>query len=334
MLIRRKKGWEIPDREATPPDFFMNRRKFLEAAGVLGVGAALAGSITACSNAPAKRRGAPPEKAPPDIARLYPAKRNEEYTLDRPLSEEEFVSGHNNYYEFGEGKQDPARNAQRLTTRPWTIEITGLVEKPFQIDRDDLVKKLGLEERLYRLRCVEAWSVAVPWTGFALKKLVELAKPLSAAKFVRLLSFKRPNEAPGQRKPWYPWPYFEAYRIEEAVNDLAFVAVGMYGHELPKQNGLPIRLAMPWKYGYKGPKGVVKVEFTADQPATFWNALYPAEYGFLSNVNPAVPHPRWSQASEKFFGPTGIVFKPTLPYNGYGEFVASMYSEESRKRIS
>ncbi len=333
MVVPRKKGWGLPGREATPEGFFLDRRRFLEAAGIFGLGTAL-GGLTACGNVSADRPTAASEKIPPEIARLYPAQRNGKYALDRPLSEEKLVASYNNYYEFGEDKGDPARNAHRLTTRPWEIEISGLVEKPFRIDRDDLVKRIGLEERLYRHRCVEAWSIAVPWTGFPLRKLVELAKPLSSAKFLRVVSFKRPAEAPAQLKPWYPWPYFEGYRIEEAVNDLAFVAVGSYGHELPKQNGLPIRLAMPWKYGYKSPKGIVKFDFTDEQPATFWNAVAPTEYGFLSNVNPAIPHPRWSQANEKFFGPKGEERRPTLPYNGYAEYVASMYSEESRRRVS
>ncbi len=335
MAIRIRKPWEIvSEREVAPEGVYLDRRRFLEAAGILGIGAAI-GSI-ACGNAPASRSGAaaPAEEIPEDIAKLYPAKRNDRYVLDRPLSKEQIVAGYNNYYEFGESKDDPARYAQKLTIRPWEVEIAGMVEKPFKIDRDDLVRKMGLEERLYRHRCVEAWSIAVPWTGFPFKKLVELAKPLSSAKFVRVLSFKRPSEAPGQLKPWYTWPYFEGYRIEEAVNGLAFVATGMYGHELPKQNGAPLGIRMPWKYGYKSPKGIVKLDFTDEQPATFWSSQQPLEYGFLSNVNPEVPHPRWSQAQEKFFAPTGIELRPTLPYNGYAELVASMYDEASRKRLS
>lgn len=324
----------MPEREATPEAVFLDRRRFFETAGLLAVGAAIAESFSACGNAPAERPPAPKEKAPPDIARLYPAKRNPDYTLDRPLSKEETVASYNNYYEFGEDKESPARGAQRLTTRPWRIEITGLVQRPFEIDTDDLLRKIPLEERLYRHRCVEAWSIAVPWTGFPLKALVDLAKPLSSARYLRTVSFKRPSEAPGQLKPWYPFPYFEGYQLDEATHELAFVTVGSYGRELPKQNGLPISLRMPWKYGYKSPKGIVKFEFTDRQPPTFWNSLYPVEYGFLSNVNPDVPHPRWSQAREKFFGPDGVEMRPTLPYNGYAELVASMYSDDTRRRIS
>jgi sulfoxide reductase catalytic subunit YedY len=221
-----------------------------------------------------------------------------------------------------------------VTTRPWAIEIAGRVAKPFTIDRDDLVKTMGLEERLYRHRCVERWAVAVPWTGFPLKKLVELARPLASAKYLRTVSFKRIAQAPGQLKPWYPWPYAEGFRMDEATHDLAFVSVGMYGHELAKQNGAPIGLRMPWKYGFKSPKGIVRFEFTDRQPPTFWNAQQPQEYGFLSNVNPDVPHPRWSQAEEKFLGPAGVEPRPTQPYNGYANLVAAMYDDASRKRIS
>jgi sulfoxide reductase catalytic subunit YedY len=335
MLIRLRKPWEIvTEREVAPEGIYLDRRRFLEAAGVLGIGAAV-GSI-ACGNTPAAKKGAAPpaDEAPADIRKLYPARRNETYKLDRPISKEQIVASYNNYYEFGSSKDDPERLAQKLTIRPWQVEIAGMVQKPFRIDRDDLVRKMGLEERLYRHRCVEAWSIAVPWTGFPLKKLVELATPLSSATFVRVLSFDRPSEAPGQRQPWYTWPYFEGFRIEEAVNDLAFAVTGMYGHELLKQNGAPIGLRMPWKYGYKSPKGVVKLDFTDEQPATFWNSQQPLEYGFLSNVNPAVPHPRWSQATEKFFAPSGIEVRPTLPYNGYADQVASMYDDASRKTLS
>lgn len=338
MPIRIKKPWEIvSERDVAPERVYLDRRRFLEAAGIFGIGAAI-GSI-ACGNAPASGSAAAPgpgarDTAPADILKLYPAQRNARYTLDRPVSPEPIVAGYNNYYEFGSQKDDPERHADKLTIRPWTIQVSGKVEKPLQIDRDDLVRKIGLEEWLYRHRCVEAWSIAVPWTGFPLKKLVDLAKPLSSAKFVRVLSFDRPSEAPGQKQPWYTWPYFEGYRMEEAVNDLAFVTTGMYGHELRKQNGAPLGIRMPWKYGYKSPKGIVKLELVEEQPATFWNSQQPLEYGFLSNVNPDVPHPRWSQAQEKFFSPGGVDLKPTLPYNGYPDLVASMYDDASRKGIS
>ena len=332
MLLKIRRPWDVRASDTTPEAHAFDRRRFLETAGTLGLGGAA--GLMGCRKASAHEPAIAPSPPPPEIARLYPAGRNAAFALDRPLTDEKTFTSYNNYYEFGDGKEDPARNAHRLTTRPWAIEITGLVEKPFTIDRDELVRKIGLEERLYRLRCVEAWSMAIPWTGFPLRKLVALAKPLSAAAFLRVVSFKRPKEALAQLKPWYPWPYFEAYRIEETTNDLAFVAVGAYGKELAKQNGLPLRLVMPWKYGYKSAKGVVKIDFTDRQPATFWNALQPLEYGFLSNVNPQVPHPRWSQASERFFGPRGMQFRATQPYNGYADLVAGMYSEDSRRRPS
>lgn len=337
MHLSRRAPWEIPDREATPEHLFLDRRRFLSAAGILGLGAIgswRAESAAATASAALATSGElAPGSVPADIARLYPAARNRKFALDRPASKEEIVTGYNNYYEFGDTKDSPAREAQRLTTRPWRIEFLGLVARPFSIDRDDLVRKMRarIEERLYRHRCVEAWSIAVPWTGFPLRDLVELARPLASARYVRTVGFRLPTEAPDELLPWYPFPYFEAFRLDEAVHELAFVAIGAYGHELAKQNGLPIGLRMPWKYGYKSPKAVVRFEFTEEQPQTFWRSLAPVEYGFLSNVNPAVPHPRWSQAHEKFFGPNGIEMRDTLPYNGYAAQVASMYDDASRK---
>ena len=322
MLVRNRKGWQLAEGAATPESFFLDRRGFL--AGLAGIALVPANAMHSEST------GA----LPPAIARLYPARRNRKFRLDRPVSPEEVVTTYNNYYEFGDDKKSPAAAAQRLTTRPWTVEIAGLVERPFEIDRDDLVRKMPVEERLYRHRCVEGWSIAVPWTGFPLKALVDQARPLSSARYLRTVSFKRPSEAPAQLEPWYPFPYFEAFRMDETRNDLAFVTIGMYGRELSKQNGQPLSIRMPWKYGFKSPKGIVRFEFTAEQPPTFWKSLSPNEYGFLSNVNPAVAHPRWSQATEKFFGPGGVEQRATLPYNGYAEWVAEMYDEASRKRLS
>jgi sulfoxide reductase catalytic subunit YedY len=322
MLIRRHRGWEISENQATPESLFLDRRRFLAGLG----GVALIGASVL--------RAETPDALPPAIARLYPARRNRKFQLDRPVSPEEVVTTYNNYYEFGDDKKSPAAAAQRLTTRPWAVEIAGLVGKPFEIDLDDLVRKMPIEERLYRHRCVEGWSIAVPWTGFPLKALVDLARPLSSARYLHTVSFQRPREAPAQLEPWYPFPYFEAFRLDEARNVVAFVTIGMYGRELSKQNGLPLSIRMPWKYGFKSPKGIVRLEFTAEQPQTFWSSLAPNEYGFLSNVNPAVGHPRWSQETEKFFGPGGVEQRPTLPYNGYADWVAEMYDEASRKKLS
>ena len=329
MRVRRRKAWEIPDRFATPQGAVVDRRRFLESMALAGAAAVLGSA--ACRKASASGSEA---ALPRDIARLYPARRNARYSIDRPISSHEIVESYNNYYEFGDTKDSPAHAAQKLTTRPWVLEIGGLVQKPFSIDRDDLVRRMRVEERVYRHRCVEAWSIAVPWTGFPLKALIDLARPLSSAKYLRTVSFKRPSEAPDQVKPWYPFPYFEGFRLEEAVHELAFVAIGSYGGELPKQNGLPLAIKMPWKYGYKSPKAVVRFEFTEQEPPTFWRSLSPFEYGFLSNVNPGVPHPRWSQATEKFFGPGGIERRETLPYNGYADLVAGMYDDQSRTAIS
>jgi sulfoxide reductase catalytic subunit YedY len=331
LRIRRRPGWQIAERDATPEAVFLDRRRFLQAAGWLGLGSAVGPfSLVSCGRAAADPREPP---VPSDIAGVYPARRSSRYPIDRPLSPETIVASYNNYYEFGDVKDSPAHAAQKLTTRPWAIEIAGLVEKPFTIDRDDLVRRLKphLEERIYRHRCVERWSIAVPWTGFPLRRLLEIAKPLASATHLRTVSFHRAAEAPDQLKPWYPFPYFEGFRLAEAGNDLAFVVIGSYGHELPKQNGLPVSIRMPWKYGYKSPKGIVKLELTDREPPTFWHSLAPVEYGFLSNVNPAVPHPRWSQAKEKFFGPGGVEMRDTLAYNGYGEWVAGLYDDESRK---
>ena len=217
------------------------------------------------------------------------------------------------------------REAQKLTVRPWSIRIDGAVAKPRTIAIDDLIRKMPCEQRLYRLRCVERWAMVVPWSGFAFSALMKLVEPLSRAKFVRFESFHRPDEAVGQRagNPWR-WPYYEGLTIEEAACELTFMATGVYGHDLPNQHGAPLRLAVPWKYGYKSPKSLVKIEFVQQRPQTFWNDYAPREYGFYSNVNPNKPHPRWSQEYEEMIG-TNVRHR-TMPYNGYGQYVARMYT--------
>lgn len=311
MLIKILRGWEIPEREATPEEFYLNRRQFIKR---LGMGAALA--LTGWGNAAAANRWVD--------QKIYPAQRNEKFVLDRPLTDEWATAHYNNFYEFTTDKERVADLVGKFQTQPWTIEITGLVAKPLTLDLDDLLRRMPMEERLYRHRCVEAWSMAVPWTGFRLKALVDLAQPRSTAKFVRFSSFNKPEQAPGMKaQPWYAWPYYEGLRLDEAINELTMLVTGIYGHELPKQNGAPIRLVTPWKYGYKSIKSIVKIEFTDKQPRTFWNDLAPQEYDFLSNVNPQVPHPRWSQASEQPI--PGGPRRPTLLYNGYEAYVASLY---------
>ncbi|MDB5512662.1 MAG: mononuclear molybdenum enzyme YedY [Enterovirga sp.] len=316
MLIKARKGWEIPESEATPEAVFLDRRRLI--AGGLGIaGAAAIGTGHA-------RAAADP------TADLYPAKRNGSYTLDRPLTEEKFSADYNNYYEFGTSKTITAAS-QALNTRPWTVKIGGLVEQPLELGIDDLVRKMPLEERLYRHRCVEAWSMAVPWTGFPLKALVELARPKPEARYVVMQTFRNPSVAPGQKQFWYPWPYTEGLTVEEARNDLAFLATGIYGKPLPNQFGAPIRLAVPWKYGFKSVKAIDSITFATERPKTFWEGLQASEYGFWANVNPEVPHPRWSQASERVLGTNEQ--KPTLLFNGYGEYVADLYKDLKGERL-
>ena len=311
MRVRRKRGWELPEREATPEGVFKQRRRLLQA---MAAGPVLLSALGSAA-APAAE-----DKDP--SAGLYPAKRNPRYTLDRPLTDAKIVTRYNNFYEFG-AQKDIAEEAQALPIRPWMIKIDGMVEKPFEIGIDDLLKKVSLEERLYRHRCVEAWSFAVPWSGFPMTALLALAKPLSAAKYVRFETFMNPGVAPGEKQFWYPWPYVEGMTMFEANNELAFLVTGMYGKPAPKQDGAPLRLALPWKYGFKSVKSIVRVTFTDKRPVSFWETLQGSEYGFWANVNPQVPHPRWSQARERLIGSDEM--RPTLMWNGYGEFVAAMY---------
>lgn len=326
MLIRIRRGWEISERLATPEEVYVNRRKFLKGLSATGLGAL--GVLVGC-NRPAESQSKSEKPAiigmpePSVTANLYPAKRNEKYVLDRPLTDEAIAGRYNNFYEFSFHKQRVSQLVGPFKTRPWQIEVAGLVKKPQTFDIDDLVRRMPLEERLYRHRCVEAWSMAVPWTGFPLKAFVDLVEPQSSAKFIRMVTFNKPDEAVGMNDDSYPWPYFEGLTMEEATNELAFFVTGIYGHELTKQHGAPIRLVTPWKYGYKSIKSIVRIEFLERQPLTFWSVLVPREYDFWANVNPNIPHPRWSQASERVLGTNDRV--PTLLYNGYAEFVASLY---------
>ncbi len=326
MLLKIKRGWELKESQATPEGVYLDRRRLLKMAVAGPAILAGGGILTACDDAPAQatQLAAGDEAVIPDpSAKLYPVKRNERYVLDRDLTEESDATTYNNYYEFGSSK-NIWQKAQALPIRPWTVSIAGMVEKPMEIDIDDLLAKMPLEERLYRHRCVEAWSMAVPWSGFALKALVEMARPLGSAKYVKMVTFQNPEVAGGQKASWYPWPYVEGLTLAEATNDLAFIATGIYGKAMPKQNGTPLRLAVPWKYGFKSIKGIVRFEFTDKRPVSFWEEIQAREYGFWANVNPKVPHPRWSQASERVLGKVKRV--PTLLYNGYGEFVADLYS--------
>jgi len=316
MNVIHRRGWEIPEREATPEELVFNRRALMKGAALIGAGAMLPGAALA--------QGADPS------ASLYPAPRNERYRLDRPPHTEDVTGRYNNFYEFGSTKfiWDAA---QKLQTRPWTIKFDGLVEKPREVDIDTLLKAVKLEERLYRLRCVEAWSMTIPWTGFPMKQLLDFAKPLSGAKYVRMETFLEPKIAVGQRQTWFPWPFVDGCTIEEAANELAFMVTGAYGKPLAKQFGAPLRVHMPWKYGFKAVKSITRVSFVADRPKGFWEALQPQEYGFWANVNPAVDHPRWSQATEEVLGTRDRI--PTVLFNGYGEFVADLYKGKEKEKL-
>jgi sulfoxide reductase catalytic subunit YedY len=319
MHVIRRRGWEIPERFATPEHLFFTRRALLAASGA-----------AALSLSPKMALAQRISDLPDPTKDLYPASRNEKYTLDRPVTDEKINTNYNNFYEFGSTKS-VTKAAQALKLRPWTVKIDGMVEAPQEIGIDDLIRKMPLEERLYRHRCVEAWSMAVPWSGFPMKALVDLAKPLGSAQYVRMETFLDAKTAPGQKQFWYPWPYVEGLTVAEATNDMAFIVTGAYGKPLPKQNGAPLRLATPWKYGFKSIKSIVKFTFTDKRPDTFWEHLQASEYGFWANVNPEVPHPRWSQATERVLGTDER--RPTLIWNGYGEFVAAMYDGIKGERL-
>jgi sulfoxide reductase catalytic subunit YedY len=258
------------------------------------------------------------------------APRNDKYKPGRAITEEKYATTYNNYYEFDDSK-DIWRAAQKLKQRPWSVSIGGMVAKPRTIDIDDLLKQVQLEERVYRHRCVEAWAMTVPWTGFPLSQLVRLAEPLGSAKYVVFETTQDPKTMSGLDSPLYPWPYVEGVTMQEAANDLAFISTGMYGKPLPPQDGGPIRLTLPWKYGFKSAKALAKVTFTDKRPVNFWQALAPSEYGFWANVNPDVSHPRWSQARERLLGSNEMV--PTVIYNGYGDFVASLYVDLKNEKL-
>jgi methionine sulfoxide reductase catalytic subunit len=319
MQVIRRRGWEIPERLATPEHVFLSRRGFLAATG--------AAALLASPGLAMAQRIA---DLPDPTVDLYPVRRNESFVLDRPITDEKVNATYNNFYEFGSDKAVYNR-AQVLRLRPWTVKIDGMVEKPLELGLDDLIRKMPLEERLYRHRCVETWSMAIPWSGFPLAKLVEMAAPLASAKYVRMETFLDLKMAPEQRKVWFPWPYVEGVTMAEATNELAFLVTGAYGHPLAKQHGAPLRLALPWKYGFKSIKSITRFTFTDQRPKSYWEVVGPTEYGFWANVNPAVPHPRWSQASEELIG-TGER-RPTLLFNGYGDYVAQLYQGLEGERL-
>lgn len=316
MLVKIPRGWEIPERRVTPEHACLNRRRFLSSMVALGGIAGLRPAARAWA-------GRSPNPASPNLPPMK-AEHNAQYTVDHPITSERVATHYNNYYEFTEIKDRVWQLAENFHSRPWEIQIKGQVEKPRKVDVDELIRQMPIEERVYHHRCVEAWTIFVPWIGFPMKKFVEWCAPTGKARFIRMVSFLRPSEAEGQRlATWYPWPYYEALTIEEASNELALLVVGMYGKTLPNQNGAPLRLHVPWKYGYKSIKGITLFEFTSKQPANFWNVVVPSEYDFQANVNPNKPHPRWSQATERIVE-TGERI-PTRLYNGYEEYVAHLY---------
>lgn len=313
-----KPAWQLPEASATSETAFINRRELVRGLGVSGM---LLGTSSALSVTDAFAANA--ETQDPS-AKLYPVERNPAYTLERPITPEAINTKYNNFYEFGSHKQI-YEAAQALKIRPWEIQIDGEVEKPFTIGIDDLLKKMPLEERLYRHRCVERWSMRVPWSGFQMSNLVELAKPNSKAKYIRFETFNDKSMAPGLKQFWYPWPYVEGITMAEAMNGMTFLVTGAYGKPVAKQMGAPLRLALPWKYGFKSIKSIRKITFTNQRPVSFWQELLSEEYGFWANVNPEVPHRRWSQAEEQDLE-TGNKF-PTQLFNGYGEQVAQLYTD-------
>jgi sulfoxide reductase catalytic subunit YedY len=319
MLIRIRKSWEMRESEATPEHLFHDRRRLMKGIAATPILATAGAAVLAgCDSGEADATEI--EKDP--TADMYPVPRNEAFTLDRDITEEKLATTYNNFYEFGTSKNIWAK-AQALPLRPWDVTIDGMVDNEMSLGFDDLLKKVQLEERLYRHRCVEAWSMAVPWSGFTMKQLVDLASPKAGAKYVRMTTFNDSSIAPGQAYSFQPWPYVEGLTIEEAMNDLAFIATGFYGKAIPKQNGAPLRLVTPWKYGFKSIKSIVRFTFTNERPVSFWEQLQASEYGFYANVNPDIPHPRWSQATEQPLGKDGRV--PTLLFNGYADQVASLY---------
>jgi sulfoxide reductase catalytic subunit YedY len=315
MLIKRVHGWELPEREVTPESAYLNRRSLVKAMGLGAIAAGVPGLALAEDDPSAK---------------LYPAKKNDAFGSPGPVTAEKLSTTYNNFYEFADDK-NIWRAAQKLPVRPWTIKVSGLVEKPFEIDIDSLLAKMPIEERVYRHRCVETWSMVVPWSGFAMKSLVEFCKPASGAKYVVMQTLNNPAVMPGQKDFVYPWPYTEGLAMDEAMHDLCFVATGLYGKPIHKQNGAPIRLVSPWKYGFKNVKSIVSIAFSDKRPVSFWEKLNSDEYGFWANVNPQVPHPRWSQATEKPLGTSERV--PTQLYNGYAEFVSGLYEGRKAEKL-
>ena len=319
MQVKITKDWELKESEVTSEDGYLSRRRMIKALGL-----AAASPIILPSLADAATAG-------------FPTKLNRKYLPPKGTKPTEFkyVTGYNNFYEFSTDKFEPRILANRgWKTEPWTLQIGGQVEKPLKLDVNKLVKEMAPEQRVYRFRCVEAWSMVIPWDGFPLSKLIKKAKPTSKAKYLKFTTFLDKKAGPGfERYPYYDWPYTEGLRMDEANHELSFLATGLYGRALPNQNGAPLRLVVPWKYGFKSIKSIVRIDFTDKQPDTLWNAAGPREYGFYANVNPEVPHPRWSQARERVIATGAFADRiPTLKFNGYHKEVAHLYEGMDLKK--
>jgi sulfoxide reductase catalytic subunit YedY len=334
-------GKPPPSSEITPEPLYLRRREFIKNAAAFAATTTAVGGgllyLMGGGRAESKDRADAPGPAPDATAgtsaangRLTIAK-HDELAGGEPPTPYDAVTTYNNFYEFGVDKDDPSANAHTLRPRPWTVAIEGEVAKPQVVDIDRLLGWFPLEERVYRMRCVEAWSMVIPWVGFPLADLLKRVEPTSKAKYVAFTTLHDTEQMPGQRKDVLEWPYVEGLRLDEAMHPLTLLAVGLYGKALPNQNGAPLRLVVPWKYGFKGIKSIVKIRVTEQQPPTTWNLAAPDEYGFFANVNPLVDHPRWSQASERRIG--DVLRRPTLPFNGYGEQVAGLYGGMDLKRF-
>ncbi len=310
-MVKQFESIPVLSSEITPYSLYLRRRDFLKTAGALAGGAFLA----AC----APSGGGPSAQDPASVA-AYAGKTDE---LGAPLNSYDDITNYNNYYEFSTAKDAVAPLSKNFQTHPWTVQVYGLVNNPKTYAVEDLIAKFPPQDRIYRLRCVEAWSMVIPWQGFPLASLLKEVQPTSAAKYVRFETLMNKTQMPGEGDGFYPWPYQEGLRLDEAMNDLAILATGLYGAPLPPQDGAPIRLVVPWKYGFKGIKAIIKIELTDQMPNTFWSTVAPDEYGFYANVNPNVPHPRWSQASERRIGELSM--RPTLMFNGYADKVAYLY---------
>ena len=318
MFVHDRPAWRLPERAVTPEALWLDRRNVV-------AGMVAAGLLPAAAAAGTAKTG---DAGPAGLPRLDARRTIATDETPTPLAA---VAGYNNFYEFGLGKDDPARNAHRLKPSPWTVTVGGLVKQPLTIDVDRWIARAPLEERIYRLRCVEGWSMVIPWVGVPLAGLVKAAEPLGSANYVRFTTLADKGQMPGLRVPALDWPYREGLRLDEAMHPLSFLAVGLYGRRLPNQNGAPLRLVVPWKYGFKSIKSIVAIDFVERQPKTSWAMAQPREYGFYSNVNPDVPHPRWSQATERRIGE--FRKRPTLVFNGYAEEVAHLYRGMDLKRF-